>query len=53
MKIGGIIWLREVVDKLAFKHHVEPHEVEELLDNRPKIRFVEKANARERIFISP
>ena len=42
MKIGGIIWLREVVDKLAFKHHVEPHEVEELLDNRPKIRFVEK-----------
>ncbi|MDP2605536.1 MAG: BrnT family toxin [Deltaproteobacteria bacterium] len=42
MKIGGIIWLRHVVDKLAFKHHVEPYEVEELLDNRPKIRFVEK-----------
>ncbi len=42
MKIGGIIWLRYVVDKLAFKHHVEPHEVEELLGNRPKIRFVEK-----------
>ena len=42
MKIGGIIWLRYVVDKLAFKHHVEPHEVEELLENRPKIRFVEK-----------
>jgi len=42
MKIGGIIWLRYVVDKLAFKHYVEPHEVEELLENRPKIRFVEK-----------
>ena len=42
MRIGGIIWLRYVVDKLAFKHHVEPHEVEELLVNRPKIRFVEK-----------
>ena len=42
MKIGGIIWLRYVVDKLAFKHHVEPYEVEELLENRPKIRFVEK-----------
>lgn len=42
MRIRGIIWLRQVVDKLAFKHHVEPHEVEELLGNRPKIRFVEK-----------
>jgi len=42
MKIGGIVWLRVIVDKLAFKHHVEPHEVEELLDNRPRIRFVEK-----------
>jgi len=42
MKIGGIIWLRDVVDKLAFKHHVQAHEVEEALDNRPKFRFVEK-----------
>jgi uncharacterized DUF497 family protein len=42
MKIRGIIWLRNVVDKLAFKHHVEPQEVEQLLNNRPKIRFVEK-----------
>lgn len=24
MKIEGIIWLRDVVDKLATKHHVEP-----------------------------
>ena len=42
MKIGGIIWLRDIVDKLAFKHHVEAYEVEEMLNNRPKIRFVEK-----------
>ena len=42
MKIAGIIWLRDIVDKLVFKHHVEPREVEELLHNRPKIRFVEK-----------
>ena len=39
MKIETIIWLREIVDKLAFKHHVEPDEV---FDNKPKIRFVEK-----------
>lgn len=42
MKIEGIIWLRDVVDKLATKHHVEPDEVEEVLNGRPKFRFVEK-----------
>lgn len=42
MRIEGIIWRRDVVDKLAFKHQVETSEVEETLQNRPKIRFVEK-----------
>jgi hypothetical protein len=42
MKIAGVIWLKEIVDKLAAKHHVEPYEVEEALNNNPKIRFVEK-----------
>lgn len=42
MKIEGIIWLREVVDKLATKHHVETDEVEEAFYSRPKFRFVEK-----------
>lgn len=42
MKIEGIIWLRDVVDKLATKHHVEADEVEEVLNGRPKFRFVEK-----------
>jgi len=42
MKIDGIIWLRDIVDKLAFKHHVEQHEVEETLNNEPKVRFIEK-----------
>ena len=37
-----MIWLRSVVDKLASKHGVEPYEVEETLENKPKIRFVEK-----------
>ena len=36
MKIEGIIWLRDVVDKLALKHHVETHEVEEVLSGKPK-----------------
>jgi len=42
MKIEGIIWLRDVVDKLAFKHHVETYEVEEVLNGKPQFRFVEK-----------
>jgi uncharacterized DUF497 family protein len=42
MNIEGIIWLRAVVDKLAFKHHVEPDEVEQVFNNKPKIRFIEK-----------
>jgi len=42
LKIEGIIWLRDIVDKLAFKHHLEPHEVEQVLSSKPKIRFVEK-----------
>jgi uncharacterized protein len=42
MRIKDVVWLRNVIDKLAVKHHVEPYEVEQALGNRPKIRFVEK-----------
>lgn len=42
MRIEGIVWLRDVVDKLAFKHHVEIREVEEVLSSKPNFRFVEK-----------
>ena len=42
MKIDGIVWLREIVDKLAWKHAVDPDEVEEVLDNQPKIRFAQR-----------
>ena len=42
MKIVGIIWLMEVVDKLIVKHQVDAYEVEELFGNKPKIRFMEK-----------
>jgi hypothetical protein len=41
MKITGILWLEEVVEKLRRKHGVEPDEVEELLDGRPRIRRLE------------
>ena len=42
MNIEGIIWLENVVDKLAFKHQVEIYEVEEVLSGKPKFRFAEK-----------
>jgi uncharacterized DUF497 family protein len=44
MRIEGIIWLREVVEKLWTKHHVEREEVEEVLCGKPKFRFVQKGN---------
>ena len=44
MKINGIIWLRDVVDKIAYKHKVETYEVEETLSGKPKFRFVEKGH---------
>jgi len=37
-----VMWLRDIVDKLAFKHHVGTDEVEEVLNGKPKFRFVEK-----------
>ncbi len=42
MKINGIIWLRDIADKLEFKHNVTMDEVEETLNNKPKFRFVER-----------
>lgn len=42
MKIEGVIWLRDVVDKLTSKHQVETDEVEEVLAGKPKFRFMEK-----------
>lgn len=53
MNIEGIFWLRSVVDKLAFKHHVETSEVEEVLAGKPKFRFVEKGErAGENVYMA-
>jgi uncharacterized DUF497 family protein len=41
MRIEGVVWLNAIVDKLAVRHHVAMHEVEEVLTNNPKFRFVE------------
>jgi len=44
MKLSGIVWLREVVDKLGWKHDVTTDEVEEALNGRPRFRFIERGN---------
>ncbi|MEN8221411.1 MAG: BrnT family toxin [Pseudomonadota bacterium] len=47
MKLDGIIWLRDIEEKLTLKHHVEVNEVEEVLKNKPTFRFVEKGEQKE------
>ena len=42
MKIEGIVWLSQIVDKLISKHSVEIYEVEEVLAGNARFRFVEK-----------
>ncbi|MHC1574222.1 MAG: BrnT family toxin [Candidatus Methanogasteraceae archaeon] len=42
MRIEGIIWFDEIIEKLEWKHNVQPHEVIEVLANTDKFRFVEK-----------
>lgn len=47
MKIEGIIWLDQIVDKLTSKHSVETYEVEETLLAKPRFRFVEKGERKD------
>jgi uncharacterized DUF497 family protein len=44
VRIEEIIWLDKIIDKLAVKHRVATNEVEEVLCNKPKFRFVEKGD---------
>lgn len=46
MKISGIIWLLEIVEKIARKHRVEQAEVREVLSSSSHFRFVEKGHRR-------
>jgi len=46
MKIGGLIWLEEIVEKLEAKHRVIPEEVEQVLSRQPRIRRMNKGHYR-------
>ncbi len=41
MKVEGIIWLRDVVEKLAGKHNLTTEEVEEAILSVKRFRFIE------------
>lgn len=41
MKIIGLIWYENIIEKLEQKHNVQQHEVREVLANNPKFRYVE------------
>ena len=42
MKISGLIWLEEIVEKITSKHHVSADEVREVLNSCVHFRYVEK-----------
>jgi len=44
MKLNGIVWLRNTVDKLAWKHDITASEVEEALNAAEHFRFIEKGD---------
>jgi uncharacterized DUF497 family protein len=44
LKLSGIIWLEEIVEKIERKHHVTQDEVREVLRSSSHFRFVEKGH---------
>ena len=53
MRIEGIVWLDQIVDKLASKHSVEIYEVEEIISGNPKFRFIEKGDReKENVYLA-
>ncbi|MBN2090087.1 BrnT family toxin [candidate division KSB1 bacterium] len=42
MYIEDIIWIDEIVNKIAYKHRIIPEEVEEVFYNVPRYRKAEK-----------
>ncbi|MFH1146213.1 MAG: BrnT family toxin [Pseudomonadota bacterium] len=44
MRIAGLIWFEDIVEKLIRKHNVYQTEIREVLANRPYFRFVEKGH---------
>jgi len=46
MRVSGIIWLEDILDKLERKHAVTQGEVKQVFACSPHFRFVEKGHRR-------
>lgn len=46
MRITGIIWLEEIIEKLERRHAVKQEEVRQALAKSTRFRFVEKGHRR-------
>ncbi len=44
MRIVDIVWLPQIIDKLAWKHGVEPEEVDQILFGQSRFRKVQKGH---------
>ncbi len=42
MQIKDIIWLPDIIDKLDWKHHIVPEEVEQVFESHPLYRRIER-----------
>jgi len=42
LRIESLVWLDEIAEKIAKKHQVSTDEVLEVLNSKPRFRFVEK-----------
>ncbi|OGH55995.1 MAG: hypothetical protein A3G34_04875 [Candidatus Lindowbacteria bacterium RIFCSPLOWO2_12_FULL_62_27] len=53
MRIKGLIWLEEYIDKLEHKHQLTQEEVREIFKNQPRFRYVEKgAQEGENVYVA-
>ena len=48
MKVQDVVWLAEVEEKIVRKHQVWPEEVEQVLQARPHVRFMERGHRPDR-----
>lgn len=47
MRIEGFIWYRDIIDKILWKHNVTREEVEEVFENKPKFKLIEKGKIKK------
>ncbi|MBF0235240.1 MAG: BrnT family toxin [Desulfamplus sp.] len=46
MRIETFIWYRDIVDKLIWKHNISREEVEEVFQNKPRFKLIEKGRVK-------